>query len=157
MGIKKVKISELPPCESLGGVCTIGVDKDNRSVKVGLGFVVDAASQANEAAKAATEAAQEMIARSNTPLDVVAHALCGLEERVAALESLLLDVLSGQMLVPELQVKKLGVWGENNLVAMGAGAPAKAPDKAGQFYIDTATRALYYSTGNAAVSEWKNK
>lgn len=73
-----------------------------------------------------------------------------------ALEGLLVGVLSGKVLIPELQVKKLGVWGDNNLVVTGEGAPTKAPDRAGQFYVDTKNNAVYHSVGNGAVSDWKN-
>ena len=90
-----------------------------------------------------------------TSFEVVAHSDCTLEERVAQLESLLVRMLSGDVLIPELQVKKLGVWDGNNIVVTGEGAPSKAPDRAGQFYIDKTARALYFSTGNAAVSDWK--
>ena len=65
-------------------------------------------------------------------------------------------MLSGDVLIPELQVKKLGVWGGNNIVVTGEGAPSKAPDRAGQFYIDTKNNAVYHSVGNNAVSDWKN-
>nr|DAN66328.1 MAG TPA: hypothetical protein [Bacteriophage sp.] len=88
--------------------------------------------------------------------ETLAHSDCTLEERIAHLERLLVGVLSGKVLIPELQVKKLGVWGDNNLVVTGEGAPAKAPDRAGQFYIDTAADAVYHSVGNGAVSDWKN-
>lgn len=87
---------------------------------------------------------------------VLAHSECTLEERIAALEELLLHVLSGKVLIPELQVKKLGVWDDNNLIVTGAGAPTKAPDRAGQFYINTDSGAVYKSTGNDAVADWKN-
>ena len=90
-----------------------------------------------------------------TSFEVVAHSDCTLEERVAHLESLLVRMLSGDVLIPELQVKKLGVWGGNNIIVTGEGAPSKAPDRAGQFYIDKTARTLYFSTGNAAVSDWK--
>lgn len=66
-----------------------------------------------------------------TSFEVVAHSDCTLEERVAQLESLLVRMLSGDVLIPELQVKKLGIWGDNNLVVTGEGAPTKAPDRAG--------------------------
>lgn len=89
-------------------------------------------------------------------MDVLAHSDCTLEERVTHLERLLVGVLSGKVLIPELQVKKLGVWGDNNLVVTGEGAPAKAPDRAGQFYVDTKNNAVYHSVGNGAVSDWKN-
>lgn len=88
--------------------------------------------------------------------ETLAHSDCTLEERIAHLERLLVGVLSGKVLIPELQVKKLGVWGDNNLVVTGEGAPAKAPDRAGQFYIDTAADAVYHSVNNNAVSGWKN-
>lgn len=88
--------------------------------------------------------------------EVLAHSDCTLEARVTHLERLLVEMLSGKVLIPELQVKKLGVWGDNNLVVTGEGAPTKAPDRAGQFYVDTKNNAVYHSVGNGAVSDWKN-
>lgn len=88
--------------------------------------------------------------------ETLAHSDCTLEERIAHLEGLLVGVLSGKVLIPELQVKKLGVWGDNNLVVTGEDAPTKAPDRAGQFYVDTKNNAVYHSVGNGAVSDWKN-
>jgi hypothetical protein len=108
----------------------------------------------------------EEIGESSTPppipdtddeiTEVLAHSDCTLEERVTHLERLLMEMLSGKVLIPELQVKKLGVWGDNNLVVTGEGAPTKAPDRAGQFYVDTKNNAVYHSVGNGAVSDWKN-
>lgn len=108
----------------------------------------------------------EEIGESSTPppipdtddeiTETLAHSDCTLEERVTHLERLLVGVLSGKVLIPELQVKKLGVWGDNNLVVTGEGAPTKAPDRAGQFYVDTKNNAVYHSVGNGAVSDWKN-
>lgn len=108
----------------------------------------------------------EEIGESSTPppipdtddeiTEVLAHSDCTLEERVTHLERLLMEMLSGKVLIPELQVKKLGVWGDNNLVVTGEGTPAKAPDRAGQFYVDTKNNAVYHSVGNGAVSDWKN-
>ena len=89
-------------------------------------------------------------------LDVLAASDCSLEARVSTLERTLAAVLSGAAVIPALQVRELGVWGSNNLILTGSGAPAKAPDRAGQLYIDTASGAVYKSTGNAAVSDWKN-
>lgn len=89
-------------------------------------------------------------------LDVLAASDCSLEARVSTLERTLTAVLSGAAVIPALQVRELGVWGSNNLILTGSGAPAKAPDRAGQLYIDTASGAVYKSTGNAAVSDWKN-
>lgn len=88
--------------------------------------------------------------------EVLAHSDCTLEARVTHLERLLMEMLSGKVLIPGLQVKKLGVWGDNNLVVTGEGAPTKAPDRAGQFYVDTKNNAVYHSVGNGAVSDWKN-
>lgn len=88
--------------------------------------------------------------------ETLAHSDCTLEARVTHLERLLMEMLSGKVLIPELQVKKLGVWGDNNLVVTGEGAPTKAPDRAGQFYVDTKNNAVYHSVGNGAVSDWKN-
>lgn len=88
--------------------------------------------------------------------NVLAASDCSLEARVTALERTLMAVLSGAAVIPALQVRELGVWGSNNLILTGSGAPAKAPDRAGQLYIDTASGAVYKSTGNAAVSDWKN-
>lgn len=110
-----------------------------------------AASRAIAAAAAASSASSGL----ETPFDVLAHSECTLEGRVGALESVLLEVLSGKAPIAELQVAKLGVWGANNLVLTGRGAPAVPPDRAGQLYVDTAARALYYSTDNAAVSDWQ--
>lgn len=87
---------------------------------------------------------------------VLAASDCSLESRVTTLERALAAVLSGAAVIPALQVRELGVWGSNNLILTGSGAPAKAPDRAGQLYIDTASGAVYKSTGNAAVSDWKN-
>jgi hypothetical protein len=108
----------------------------------------------------------EEIGESSTPppipdtgdeiTEVLAHSDCTLEERVTHLERLLMEMLSGKVLIPDLQVKKLGVWGDNNLVVTGEGAPSKAPDRAGQFYVDTKNNAVYHSVGNGAVSDWKN-
>ena len=44
--MKKIKISELPLCNTLAGLFTIGVDKFNRSVKVSLQFVEDKVTEA---------------------------------------------------------------------------------------------------------------
>lgn len=59
--MKKLKISELPLVSSLKGLFTIGVDNQNRSVKVSLQFVEDktteAVSNADAASKRATASA----------------------------------------------------------------------------------------------------
>lgn len=88
--------------------------------------------------------------------EVLAESECSLEGRIARLEKALIDLTTGRAFIPKLTVKELEVWGANNLVVTGEGAPSKAPDRAGQIYIDTKNNAQYRSTGNAAVSDWKN-
>lgn len=105
------------------------------------------------------------VGASNTPppvpdaedvvTEILAHADCTLEQRIAHLERLLVSVLSGKALIPELQVGKLGVWGDNNLIVAGAGAPSRQPDRAGQLWVDTKNDALYHAVANGAVSDWK--
>lgn len=117
-----------------------------------------ATGKANEAATAANnaaESAQRVVDTYDDVINTLAHSDCTLDERVEALERALISVLSGAVVIPKLQVKELNVWGDNNLAPVGDGAPTKAPDRAGQFYIDKTARALYFSTGNAAVSDWK--
>lgn len=55
--IKRIKISKLPLVESFIGLFTIGVDKDNKSVKVGLEFIKTAADNCDTKAKLADEKA----------------------------------------------------------------------------------------------------
>lgn len=88
--------------------------------------------------------------------EVLAESECSLEGRIARLEKALIALTSGEMYIPKLTVKELTIWGDNNLIVTGQGAPTKAPDRAGQIYIDTKNNAQYRSTGNAAVSDWKN-
>ena len=91
----------------------------------------------------------------NTALDVLAHSDCTLEEKVATLAQLIADICEGRVTLPSLNVKRLGVWDENNLIVTGSGAPLTPPDRAGQIYIDTTNDAQYNSTGNNSVSDWK--
>lgn len=107
------------------------------------------------AANNAAESAQRVVDTYDDVINTLAHSDCTLDERVEALERALISVLSGAVVIPKLQVKELNVWGDNNLAPVGNGAPTKAPDRAGQFYIDKTARTLYFSTGNAAVSDWK--
>lgn len=112
-------------------------------------------TEAKEAAESATEAAQEAADNITTPLDVLAHSDCTLEEKVTALGQLIADICEGRVTLPSLNVKRLGVWDENNLIVTGSGAPLTPPDRAGQIYIDTTNNAQYNSTGNNSVSDWK--
>lgn len=56
MGVKKIKISALPLADTLVGLYTIGVNAQNKSVKVSLEFLKTAADKANDAATAANKA-----------------------------------------------------------------------------------------------------
>ena len=88
-------------------------------------------------------------------LAVLSHSDATIDKKVDTLANLVIGVISGKVLVEKLNVRNLGVWGSNNLVVVGSGAPSSKPDRAGQFYIDTANNAVYKSTGNSAVSDWK--
>lgn len=55
--MKKIKISQLPLAATLRGLFTIGTDAENKSVKVSLEFVEDAADNANTKAGVAQTAA----------------------------------------------------------------------------------------------------
>lgn len=117
-----------------------------------------ATGKANAAATAANNganAARGVVETYDDVINALAHSDCTLDQRIEALEKALIAVLSGKVQIPELQVKRLYVWGDNNIAPVGEGAPTKVPDKAGQFYIDKTTRTLYYSTGNATISNWK--
>jgi len=118
----------------------------------------DAATAANNAASAATSAAAAATAavvNMDTVLGVLAHADATVEKKLETLAKLVIGIISGTVLVEKLNVRNLGVWGDNNLVVVGSGAPTAKPDRAGQIYIDKTNNATYKSTGNSAVSDWK--
>lgn len=118
----------------------------------------DAATAANNAASAATSAAASATAavvNMDTVLGVLAHADATVEKKLETLAELVIGIISGTVLVEKLNVRNLGVWGDNNLVVVGSGAPTAKPDRAGQIYIDKTNNATYKSTGNSAVSDWK--
>lgn len=110
-----------------------------------------AASAANDAASAATAAVVNM----DTVFGVLAHADATIEKKLDTLAKLVIGIISGTVLVEKLNVRNLGVWGDNNLVVVGSGAPTAKPDRSGQIYIDKTNNATYKSTGNSAVSDWK--
>lgn len=117
-----------------------------------------AASAANDAASAATSAAAAATAavvNMDTVFGVLAHADATIEKKLDTLAKLVIGIISGTVLVEKLNVRNLGVWGDNNLVVVGSGAPTAKPDRAGQIYIDKTNNATYKSTGNSAVSDWK--
>lgn len=63
--MKKIKVSELPPCTVLKGLYTLGTDANNNSVKVSLEFVEDKAKAAQDAADAANTAATNATTAKN--------------------------------------------------------------------------------------------
>lgn len=67
--MKRVKIPELPECNSIKGLYTIGTDKDNRSVKVPLEFIEEAIPPAIE---------EGMLERLADAFDTVNGVLAGL-------------------------------------------------------------------------------
>ncbi len=97
----------------------------------------------------------DIISQLESYLGVLAHSDASIEKRVETLEALVIGVITGKVVVESLNVRNLGVWGSNNLVVVGSGAPTKKPDRAGQIYIDTANNTAYKSIGNSAVSDWK--
>lgn len=75
--MKKLKISELPLVSSLKGLFTIGVDNQNRSVKVSLQFVEDKTTEAVSNADAATKratASADAADKSKNEADTAAQA-----------------------------------------------------------------------------------
>lgn len=142
------------PCTeatNAAAAATVAANNAATAANTAAGKVNEAATAANNAA----ESAQRVVDTYDDVINTLAHSDCTLDERVEALERALISVLSGAVVIPKLQVKELNVWGDNNLAPVGNGAPTKAPDRAGQFYIDKTARTLYFSTGNAAVSDWK--
>lgn len=117
-----------------------------------------AARNANEkatAANAAASAANDAVVNMDTVFGVLAHADVTIEKKLDTLAKLVIGIISGTVLVEKLNVRNLGVWGDNNLVVVGSGTPTAKPDRAGQIYIDKTNNATYKSTGNSAVSDWK--
>lgn len=86
----------------------------------------------------------------------VAESSNNLEQRIAALEKFIYAVVTGEAVIPKLQVKSLNVYDENSIVKRGTGAPTVPPDFAGQFYVDTEAPAVYFAKANNEVSDWTN-
>lgn len=122
------------------------------------GNAESATSAANDAASAATSAAASATAavvNMDTVFGVLAHADVTVEKKLETLAALVVGIISGKVLVEKLAVRNLSVWGDNNLVIVATNAPDVKPDRAGQFWIDKANNAVWKSTGNSAVSDWK--
>lgn len=120
--------------------------------------VTEATTAATGAATNATNAANSAntaVANMDTVFGVLAHADATVEKKLETLAELVVGIITGKVIVETLNVRNLGVWGDNNLVVVSNHAPDVKPDRAGQFWIDTVNNAVWKSTGNAAVSDWK--
>lgn len=120
--------------------------------------VTEATTAATGAATSATNAANSAntaVANMDTVFGVLAHADATVEKKLETLAELVVGIITGKVIVESLNVRNLGVWGNNNLVVVSNHAPDVKPDRAGQFWIDTVNNAVWKSTGNAAVSDWK--
>lgn len=120
--------------------------------------VTEATTAATGAATNATNAANSAntaVANMDTVFGVLAHADATVEKKLETLAELVVGIITGKVIVDSLNVRNLGVWGDNNLVVVSNHAPDVKPDRAGQFWIDTVNNAVWKSTGNAAVSDWK--
>lgn len=120
--------------------------------------VTEATTAATGAATNATNAANSAntaVANMDTVFGVLAHADATVEKKLETLAELVVGIITGKVIVESLNVRNLGVWGDNNLVVVSNHAPDVKPDRAGQFWIDTVNNAVWKSTGNAAVSDWK--
>lgn len=104
---------------------------------------IAAAETASDAAEAANTAAETIDAKIDAKIDeylsVLAHADATLAKEQETLGKRVDDIVSGETLVESLNVRKLGVYGDNNLVIVGTAAPADKPDRAGQFYMTRPT------------------
>lgn len=132
---------------------------DHTTATADHGKVTEATTAATTAATNATNAATSAtnaVANMDTVFGVLAHADVTLEEKIATLAELVVGIITGKVLVESLNVRNLGVWGDNNLVIVSDHAPDKKPDRAGQFWIDIVNNAVWKSTGNGAVSDWKS-
>ena len=115
----------------------------------------EAAERANEAADAASGIVDDIDGHIDGYVSVLAHADDTLAEGQKTLAKRVDDIASGKELVENLNVRKLGVWGDNNLIIVATNAPDRKPDRAGQFWIDKANNAVYKSTGNNGIDDWK--
>ncbi|WP_302373896.1 hypothetical protein [Alistipes timonensis] len=88
--IKKIKISALPLAGSFIGLFTIGVDKDNKSVKIALEFIKTAADNANDAAKNANtkaDAADRAASSANQAAGLASSQASNAEDKASKAEN----------------------------------------------------------------------
>lgn len=116
---------------------------------------INTANTAKEDCDTAAAAAQAVVDNEGDRLETIAHAICALSKAQQSLENLIASIMGGSQIVESLKVKLLEVWGDNNLILTGSGAPTTIPDRAGQVYYDLTNKVVYHSFGNSAVSNWR--
>ena len=80
-----------------------------------------------------------------------AQSLSELNARITALEAIISNKIKDRIDV----TKEFNVWGKTNLILMGSGAAAFAPDFVGQKYIDTTGGNVYVAVGVSNAGNWK--
>lgn len=80
-----------------------------------------------------------------------AQSLSELNARITALEAIITNKIKDRIDV----TKEFNVWGKTNLILMGSGAAAFAPDFVGQKYIDTTGGNVYVAVGVSNAGNWK--
>ena len=133
----------------------LGLLHTDAAVTEATAAATEAAERANEAADAASGIVDDVDGHIDERVSVLAHAEDTLAEGQKALAKRIDGIVSGETLVESLNVRKLDVWGENNLIIVATNAPDRKPDRAGQFWIDKANNAVYKSTGNNGIDDWK--
>ncbi len=133
----------------------LGLLHTDAAVTEATAAATEAAERANDAADAASGIVDDVDGHIDERVSVLAHAEDTLAEGQKALAKRIDGIVSGETLVESINVRKLGVWGENNLIIVATNAPDRKTDRAGQFWIDKANNAVYKSTGNNGIDDWK--
>ena len=134
---------------------------DGKQATVAAGLANNAATTANTAAQNADNARlaiQDDLALKADQADLedttekpTAQSLSELNARITALEAILSNKIKDRVDV----TKEFNVWGKTNLILMGSGAAAFAPDFVGQKYIDTTGGNVYVAVGVSNADNWK--
>ena len=109
----------------------LGLLHTDAAVTEATAAATEAAERANEAADAASGIVDDVDGHIDERVSVLAHAEDTLAEGQKALAKRIDGIVSGETLVESLNVRKLGVWGENNLIIVATNAPDRKPDRAG--------------------------
>lgn len=84
----------------------------------------------------------------------VAYALNDLDARTRSIEEQQGQPF-GPIVADSINSQVMPMVGGKAIVLTGSGAPQVAPDFVGQFYIDTSTPNVYFSTTTGSVNGWK--